>query len=477
VSLFSKIKGVFGKYNQPEPWGISKKLLFPPFATTFDGDSAECSKHLGRARGMLSLMCRSVPPVKSRTETTADGIEIRVTTNPNHIYIKGGGKFYTSFLVYGADIQHHYANRDDTNSLIPKIPTTDIPALGNYYWFSGGAFVTWYNVYRNASNFYNYIVIKGQILSLFNQPTLPEINSGRIFVFCCAIKNGNLIVITGEFQFTPDDGGFTGWKIFVSKFKLLINNSVELIYKRKLSDVYFSVITDARVNGYFTKKADECFISANNSLANVARVEFNSDYTTNTISGVGNSTNNTVACHGNDMVCINPYGVTTTELKYYDNVSKSFLLYSNVPAIPYKLISVLYSSKTLGITVSSEYTDIVMVAYNDWRVSLKVSINGIVALETEVRTRYSIAATGGITGVVLYAGFSRYAFDGRILAVGFTTHPAGAISDFTYSPQSGAIVIDTKLNTHRVLFPTALPPTLTGNFTISDIPKGAINGS
>jgi len=75
-----------------------RQNLFPPFATTFDGDPAECSKHLGRARGMLSLMCRSIPPVKSRTETTTDGVEIRVTTNPNHVYIKAGSTlFCTSF--------------------------------------------------------------------------------------------------------------------------------------------------------------------------------------------------------------------------------------------------------------------------------------------------------------------------------------------------------------------------------------------
>jgi len=74
-----------------------RQNLFPPFATTFDGDPAECSKHLGRARGMLSLMRRSVPPVKSRTETTSDGVEIRVTTNPNHIYIKAGGQIYITY--------------------------------------------------------------------------------------------------------------------------------------------------------------------------------------------------------------------------------------------------------------------------------------------------------------------------------------------------------------------------------------------
>jgi len=63
-----------------------RQNLFPPFATTFDGDPAECSKHLGRARGMLSLMCRSIPPVKSRTETTADGVKPplrKSMANPN----------------------------------------------------------------------------------------------------------------------------------------------------------------------------------------------------------------------------------------------------------------------------------------------------------------------------------------------------------------------------------------------------------
>jgi len=64
-----------------------KQSLFPPFATTFDGDTATCSQYLGRARGMLSLMLRSTPPVKSRIEKTGD-TEIRVTTNPNHVYIK-----------------------------------------------------------------------------------------------------------------------------------------------------------------------------------------------------------------------------------------------------------------------------------------------------------------------------------------------------------------------------------------------------
>jgi len=74
-----------------------RQNLFPPFATTFDGDPAECSKHLGRARGILSLMCRSIPPVKSRTETQSDGTEIQVTTNPNHVYISGGSQVYITY--------------------------------------------------------------------------------------------------------------------------------------------------------------------------------------------------------------------------------------------------------------------------------------------------------------------------------------------------------------------------------------------
>ena len=75
-----------------------KQSLFPPFATTFDGDTATCSQHLGRARGILSLMLRSTPPVKSRIEKTSD-VEIRVTTNPNHVYIKDASAtlYCTSF--------------------------------------------------------------------------------------------------------------------------------------------------------------------------------------------------------------------------------------------------------------------------------------------------------------------------------------------------------------------------------------------
>ena len=59
-------------------------------AHTFYGDSAECSKYLAEARGMLALLKNGT--TKSATRTR-DGVTIKVTQNPNHIYITTGGLF------------------------------------------------------------------------------------------------------------------------------------------------------------------------------------------------------------------------------------------------------------------------------------------------------------------------------------------------------------------------------------------------
>jgi len=135
-----------------------RQNLFPPFATTFDGDPAECSKHLGRARGMLSLMCRSMPPVKSRTETTADGVEIRVTTNPHHVYIKSGSTlFCTSFNEGDLGTQIYkkpyppvtrdglILDSDNPNKLV--LPSPTYSARANY----------WANTRENATVSWDYV--------------------------------------------------------------------------------------------------------------------------------------------------------------------------------------------------------------------------------------------------------------------------------------------------------------------------------
>ena len=102
-----------------------KSPLFPSFAVTYEGDPETGSKYLGRARSMLSLMCRSIPPVKCRRDVI-DGVEIRVTTNPNHIYI-GGGRVYITYTDVMSPVTEEQSHRDRFVHISSKLITEEPP--------------------------------------------------------------------------------------------------------------------------------------------------------------------------------------------------------------------------------------------------------------------------------------------------------------------------------------------------------------
>jgi len=205
-----------------------RQNLFPPFATTFDGDPAECSKHLGRARGILSLMCRSIPPVKSRTETTADGTDIQVTTNPNHVYIKAGNQAYITYTDWKSVLNdpliipappYTWNHRDrfvhkshklitvEPPPLVPPNRAMDLPRFdpvvkaGFYvgggrnqssqdgYWISkSGLAVSWQG---------RQIYIKGLRYEA-DFLTDSDISTNSKFIVACAVHKNNLLVVVWE---------------------------------------------------------------------------------------------------------------------------------------------------------------------------------------------------------------------------------------------------------------------------------------
>ena len=243
-----------------------RQNLFPPFATTFDGDPAECSKQLGRARGMLSLMCRSVPPVKSRTETMADGVELRVTTNPNHVYIKAGGQVYITYPDWKGLYSPPAYFIHKSSVLITEEPPPSIPPnramplprfnpifsttvkSGSDWWVSNNKMqcVSW-NLYWYYINGVEYPSHVGIIYSM------------------CISKHGNVFV----YLVSPSN------ELWIR----VVNNLGVIILDRSFHTLDYG-------GGYISKflKDTVTFIWLDN--IKITRVIFSSDYSTSTIESI-----------------------------------------------------------------------------------------------------------------------------------------------------------------------------------------------
>ena len=208
--------------------------ILPVHATKFDGDTAECVKWLGLARGALSWMLNNkLPGTKSKVLYPADGVKITIKVDPNSIHIDAGA---SNLGIDFVDKTHPYATISfesilfrDGDSHLPKLEPYTQYSQHNAYsgvrrWISkdGSEAISW------DLRFFYYRGLTTLVTEPFN-----SYDSGGfayqhdIRAMCVeSFSNGKLTVIAFSQQNTTNDitGNFAMGRFFLHKAVYFVAN-------------------------------------------------------------------------------------------------------------------------------------------------------------------------------------------------------------------------------------------------------------
>jgi hypothetical protein len=403
-----------------------------------------------------------------------------VTSGVIQIYAPVGGgaikdDIYLTLSYGSADIGR--VNIYDGAINTPRQYPLGLPT-GGWYWFSKDRqkTVSWFNNWQE-DGIDSFVIYKNISYEFF----------GSIYPMCYAIAGSKLLKIVAEYS-------IGGWRIYLKIYSIHGDN-INLLpdSTRLLSEDYYHINTqsfDGYDTGYFLTDTKYALLKMGNvteSGRSVYLVEFNADYSTNTmikafdgnpLSASTDRTNGSeLLCHGDDIILAYDKNTGGSHYKqnllFYDVTAKIFTKYDLIDCFSTGLTQLLYTSKALGITILQHATyEGGAVTAEGYPHKFEILVNtAVVFTSTEY---YSVPLNFSSAANELRRNTQHdYAFDGRKLAVRFRLHFYKTSVDTDSNNRHWCIVIDTTKPslTYEVL--PVMPDTANeyNNLSVTHIPK------